>query len=295
LKEDVLIATAGTAETKADMNTKKAFTLIELLVVISIIALLLAILVPSLQKARSLVQTVVCRSHLKQWGIIFYLYAQDNDQKLPQSIPDPGLDYRMAYWMGATLPYYKDPAIRFCPSCRPDRDNNPKSWVVDDYGLTFEHWGPIGVSTPRTWWDWYPSGSYGINEWCACPPPGVATYWQYLQAREAWRTIDVRKATDIPLFLDCLFVDGAPRDKDEPPKWENQWDGGLDGGWHINAMKMYCFPRHGGGINSVFLDGHARHVGMKELWRLKWHQSYDIHNPQTQPNAVWPDWMNRYD
>ena len=69
----------------------RAFTLIELLVVISVIAVLMAILMPSLQKARRMGQAVVCRSHLKQWGQIFHLYAFDNENKLPQSIQGDAL------------------------------------------------------------------------------------------------------------------------------------------------------------------------------------------------------------
>ena len=56
-----------------------AFTLIELLVVIAIIALLLAILLPSLRKAKDQVRTIICRSNLKQWGVFFYLYTQENE------------------------------------------------------------------------------------------------------------------------------------------------------------------------------------------------------------------------
>ena len=47
-----------------------AFTLIELLVVIAIIALLLAILMPSLSRARKQSRTVACMSNLKSWGMI---------------------------------------------------------------------------------------------------------------------------------------------------------------------------------------------------------------------------------
>ena len=62
------------------MKRKRAFgfTLIELLVVISIIALLMAILMPSLRKARDQARGVVCKSNLNQWGKMFYLYTNDN-------------------------------------------------------------------------------------------------------------------------------------------------------------------------------------------------------------------------
>lgn len=65
-----------------------AFTLVELLVVISIIALLLAILMPSLAKARRQAQKVVCSSSLHQQFISFSNYAADNKGKYP-----PGLNW----------------------------------------------------------------------------------------------------------------------------------------------------------------------------------------------------------
>lgn len=64
----------------------RGFTLIELLVVVGLIALLLAILLPSLQLARSHAQAVVCLSHLRQWGTTFALYTQENEGRLPVGI-----------------------------------------------------------------------------------------------------------------------------------------------------------------------------------------------------------------
>lgn len=62
---------------------KKGFTLVELLVVISIIALLLAILMPALNKAREQARNVVCASGLRQLGIGLHGYAGGHDSKLP--------------------------------------------------------------------------------------------------------------------------------------------------------------------------------------------------------------------
>jgi prepilin-type N-terminal cleavage/methylation domain-containing protein len=62
-------------------KNKKAFTLIELLVVIAIIALLLAILMPSLRKAKALAMSAVCRAHLHQWGLAFEMYTSDSNGK----------------------------------------------------------------------------------------------------------------------------------------------------------------------------------------------------------------------
>jgi prepilin-type N-terminal cleavage/methylation domain-containing protein len=57
---------------------KRGFTLIELLVVIAIIAMLLAILIPVLGKTKAMARKVVCKSNLKQWGLVFGMYTQDN-------------------------------------------------------------------------------------------------------------------------------------------------------------------------------------------------------------------------
>ena len=64
------------------------FTLIELLVVISIIALLIALLLPSLGKARSVAQTAVCLSQLRQLGVVNAVYASDYGGQMASLVGD---------------------------------------------------------------------------------------------------------------------------------------------------------------------------------------------------------------
>lgn len=83
-----------------DRRKLKAFTLIELLVVISIIALLLAVLMPSLSAVKKRAQGVVCRSNLKSIGLAASLYAQDYDSYVPRGANGNG-----NLWFVQFLPY----------------------------------------------------------------------------------------------------------------------------------------------------------------------------------------------
>ena len=78
------ILDVGTGKRRRKTDTSTAFTLIELLVVVAIIALLVAILVPSLQEARELAKQVVCANNLKQITLAVHLYMSSNgDDRLP--------------------------------------------------------------------------------------------------------------------------------------------------------------------------------------------------------------------
>ncbi len=82
----------------------RGFTLIELLVVVAIIGLLMAILLPSLSRAREQSKSTICLSNMRQVGLGFYYYGEDHGGHPPPNRmrPSPGAPY------GGTPPEYRD-------------------------------------------------------------------------------------------------------------------------------------------------------------------------------------------
>ena len=267
---------------------QNAFTLIELLVVIAIIALLLSITMPALNKAKEKVREIICRSNLKQWAYVHSLYAQDNEGSYPQSIEDEHVDALKAWQLGALLPYYETLDMRMCPSTRVI-DRPP---ATGQHGGTFKAWGPF---PEEAWWyDAFATGSYGFNDWCADPPPGYDTFWT-LDSDKALRKTYAKSSHLVPMILDSGFVESAPYahgNIDEARTDIGHVEDTFGARFDYNAIKFHCIDRHGGGINAAFADMSARKVGLKQLWRLKWHENLDyMAIPLPLP---WPNWMKKY-
>jgi len=256
------------------MKTSKGFTLIELLVVIAIIALLMSILMPALARVRKQAKAVACQSNLKQWGIVFAMYTDDNDGHFPRRESDSGR------WMDSVRGYYSsEPKFRLCPMAVKLAAPNGASATLEVGGDKFTAWGKTLPVSGRAEGDF---GSYGINGWvyvCA----DTTLYGK--PAAAFWKTPNVSGGSEIPLFLDCWFWCGWPDHTDTPPSFDGErWPNDVD------SMQRFCIDRHQQAINGVFLDYSVRKIWLKELWRLKWSKRFDIHASP----PVWPEWMAHF-
>jgi prepilin-type N-terminal cleavage/methylation domain-containing protein len=259
---------------------KKGFTLIELLVVIAIIALLMSILMPSLSRVRRQAKNLVCQTNLRQWGIMFTMYTGDNDSRFPGGWSTA---HQEQGWLSSLFEYYKStPDILLCPT-------GSKAYAGD---VTFARWQIWEAHFPAdkvtsAFREYITSrtvaGSYGIN-WNVCDLPSDSsntTGGNTINRGNFWRTPDVKGASEIPLLLDCLLWIARPMSIDEPPEYRGAMSVGL-------GLGRYCMDRHDGYINSVHVDGGVSKIGLKELWKKKWHRSWVPVEPD------WPEWMVKF-
>jgi prepilin-type N-terminal cleavage/methylation domain-containing protein/prepilin-type processing-associated H-X9-DG protein len=268
------------------MRKGNGFTLIELLVVIGVIALLMAILVPALERARNQAYTIKCQSNLKQWSVIWTNSLDENGGCFSNVWYPPSEVYPNWWW-----DYYLRPeneGIRLCPMAtelvNPAGDLDSMPYPVGSRFLAWGRMGPIGTSG----YDFY--GSYGVNLWLSKGTDSPYLYPCY------WETTDARSPAKVPVWFDCAYFCAGvgsyePYYVVDPPPLEDFSRG--------NYLGTVCVVnRHDGGMNSLFMDWSVRKVGLKEPWTLKWYREFNTANKWTLAGGVqpedWPEWMRKF-
>jgi prepilin-type N-terminal cleavage/methylation domain-containing protein/prepilin-type processing-associated H-X9-DG protein len=227
------------------MRQRRGFTLIELLVVIAIIALLMAILMPILGKARQQGKDIVCRSNLRQIGLAANFYAGEYAFLIPRSA-EWGGDIKP--WFQLFMPFlsqrainddYRNVKIFRCPSY-PDK-RQTVCYVVNGWGNDGSGgWRMQGVLTRLT----------------ACKKPALSIY---LADNEdgPWRTI-ITKATDRDVTRCDVFRPS------HLPTSDNQ---------DIVEGRRVARARHKNGCNCLFLDWHVEWMAAEnmtvEMWNFE--------------------------
>jgi prepilin-type processing-associated H-X9-DG protein len=250
--------------------------------VISIITLLIALLLPALQRARKQARAVVCQANLKQWATVLALYADENQGRLPVLSSSTVLWFFRGSWLLAGDPnrpkvFQKvvTRGIACCPMAVKVRPG-PATGISrgrllgGSYeirygtGSTFEAWKITSPPPPFR-------GSYGFNH--TSFPERIDTFLSSSQA-------------NVPVLLDCPRFYGRHINIARPPR--------KDG----SGMQTFCINRHNGYINGLFLDWSVRKVGLKELWTLKWNKQFNTAGPWTKAGGVlpedWPVWMRKF-
>jgi prepilin-type N-terminal cleavage/methylation domain-containing protein len=277
------------------MCKRNGFTLIELLVVVGVVVFI-AILVfcarvfmHAQNRAKIQANEILCQTNLKQWGLIFSMYTEDNNGYF--SGCGKITDARQA-WIVPLLPYVQQETnLLYCPDATKQHPNRC-SWGGTFYTYDIHILGYMMGKGERS--DWNVRCSYGANSWIYNPPPNIGN----LQGRPTewnWRTPNVKDAALVPVFADTMWRGGGPYSdgvRGEPPPHDGQWVR------YDREMMHFCINRHNGAINHLFMDWSVRKVGLKELWKLKWHRQFDTAGPWTKTGGAqpsdWPGWMSNF-
>jgi prepilin-type N-terminal cleavage/methylation domain-containing protein/prepilin-type processing-associated H-X9-DG protein len=285
------------APTAPRRQAARGFTLVELLVVIGIIAVLIGILLPALNKARKSSRTLACLSNVRQLTISMIQYWQENKGFTPyynKGKDDDGnnqIDQRE--WMAQVVRPSELNKVRLCPEATEYNPAYANNLTQNMPGAAFACWGPGGQALQDPINKQPLTGSYCYNGYLirkhgsgndhtlagggqANDPvidPQVTPYNPTAPGK-LWTYPLFQKTTFIPVIMDGTWDSAWPKETDAPPANLYSPAGGPPMAIGNNWTRV-CMARHNMAINVSFADGHAETVDLPNLWNLRWHSQWD--------------------
>jgi prepilin-type N-terminal cleavage/methylation domain-containing protein/prepilin-type processing-associated H-X9-DG protein len=228
------------SESKLFSRSTNGFTLIELLVVVAIIAVLIAMLLPAMKKARQTAYDAGCMSNLKQWGLAFAMYSNDNYEQMP-----------MAYSYNVNDPvWYHEATMGRYIALAGGQYSHPDIWgrkeicngvavcpahVEAKMGGYFENGIPYGRSYAYNYNIPYMSGSYQFNYRTFASKERLAVLGDGSYIKPEWAT----KNWFVPGWVSYFAAD--------PGDFEFERHSGratlLLADWHVAALRFSDSPR----------------------------------------------------
>ena len=261
---------------------RNGFTLVELLVVIAIIALLMAIIVPALQRSKQQARAVACSSNIRQLLLGLFTFESDN-QHLPFGFDDTRLSSPPGGWPG-TIAYDRLGWWWF---------NYTEGFFSKDKGKNQAPWCP-SRRTRESKFEYVLHGNYGVNTSVCKSTAGRKSRAEFigtplssakipnpgqtlLIVDSGYSTINWTHATDSPpyslssMIEDTAYIPGMEINKEKTNLWPSQIADAIEGR-HLSKT-----------VNVGFADGHVSRQKADSLFVEKVGDSYRNRAPLWRP------------
>jgi prepilin-type N-terminal cleavage/methylation domain-containing protein/prepilin-type processing-associated H-X9-DG protein len=262
---NVVRSTAKRNLRRENVARHSGFTLIELLVVVSIIALLLSILLPALQKARAQAKRVTCATKMRSWGQATVLYEADNNGQFPwyaDTFPDGPI---ATVYTNTLAPYLAGQKLNSSNVAYDSADTS--NWHLEIRQC------PAGKNENGDWKGWI--GPHFTIYNIPGQPYTAPFVWRVpnmgpIAKNEAIKVGRVRHSAEWATFLDCYdwgFYSPAWLTFDT----DADQDGIKDTNSQAGMMYNWTMPTiHGGGCNMALFDGHVEFLEFEKFLSRKW-------------------------